>query len=308
MPPKAHVEPTATPERNASDMSSSLSSHTSWSDDPNDLDREVVERPDNNNEFARRLIEMSRMSDEDQRSQAYMAHLRAVREQEMQKARDETEQMRVQKERDIMETEDMLSRQARRHLKQKGRIKPNNNNNFKANAQIQKAVNRLREARERKELLSKAKLDLPSITRKIPTTKLDKRVALNQVPTNNEPKIVTDIGHLKRRQKLLMDREKRLQTKQKLKNEADLERRRKLKEQHDIEQHETQIKEKLIADERRRREEARRLKMLKKNAEMERLEKELRMKESLKLLENKENASSTFRSLSHWNKTLYGQK
>jgi hypothetical protein len=306
MPLKAHVEPTATPERNASDMSSSLSSHTSWSDDPNDLDREVVERPDNNNEFARRLIEMSRMSDEDQRSQAYMAHLRAVREQEMQKARDETEQMRVQKERDMMETEDMLSRQARRHLKQKGFIKPNNN--FKANAQIQKAANRLREARERRELLSKAKLDLPSITRKKPTTKPEKRAALHQVTQRENEKIVTDIGHLKRRQKLLMDREKRLQTKQKLKNEADLERRRKLKEQHDIERHETQIKEKLIADEQRRTEEARRLKILKKNAEMERLEKELRMKESLKLLENKENASSTFRSLSHWNKTLYGQK
>jgi alpha-tubulin suppressor-like RCC1 family protein len=305
-------EATVISEIDASDiMSSSLSTHTSWSDGRNNVESDDVRQPNNDNDLARRLIEMSRMSDEDQRSQAYMAHLRAMQEKARQQQMLSVEKERVKSERDQMLKEDMISKSL---CKQAGRNRMRSRkaiDNASANAQIQKVANRLKEARQRKELQSKAKLELPPISRKVGTNKPNGRSALRKAATNNKPLEYTpDVGHLQRRQKLLIRRDKRLKTKQQLEKEADTIRRQRLKEQQERQRLDVQLKQKIMSDEQKRIEEARRLRRLQRNAEMQRLENELQ-KESFLIFrsENKENESdSSYRSLSHWTRTLYGQK
>lgn len=295
------------------DTSSSLSTHTSWSDGLSNPEVDGARQPITDNELARRLIEMSRMSDEDQRSQAHMAHLRAIQEKMHRQQTLLAEQKRVKSERDQMLKEDMISKSVRKQIRKASQTKSGKTAiNARANAQIQKAANRLKEARERKEVQSKAKFDLPAITRKMTTRKPNDRPALQKVVSNSKQfEYSPGAGHLQRTQQLLKRREKRLKSKQQLEKEADAIRRQKLKEQQERERLDAQLKRKMISDKQKRIEEARRLRRLQKNAEIQRLENELRMKKSLQNMssENKENESDLeFRPLSHWTRSLYGQK
>jgi len=73
---------------------------------------------------------------------------------------------------------------------------------------------------------------------------------------------------------------------------------------------EARLKQIEMTQEQRRIAEARKLRRLQRNAEMQKLENELRTKDSLSLLsnENKENESEQrFRDVSNWIKSLYGQ-
>jgi hypothetical protein len=300
--------PEGAPENNPYDgsLSSSLSSHTSFSDDdPHNLDREDEEYRYKSDDLARRLVEMTLMSDEDQRSQAYKTHLRALRE------RVETlaaEKKRIQLEIEQMHKEDLLSKRARKNGKRKGNRKSVVSKATVRNSE--KAANRLKEARERKDNQSKAKLVLPFITRKVSKTKQGSRPALHAMTTNNEHKYVADAGHVKRRQKLLKRRENRLEAQQKLKKESDLARAQKLKDERESQMIEARLKQIEMTQEQRRIAEARKLRRLQRNAEMQKLENELRTKDSLSLLsnENKENESEQrFRDVSNWIKSLYGQ-
>lgn len=293
----------------ASDMESSLSSHTSIS---NNFDVAVV---DKDNDLARRLVEMSRMSDEDLRSQAYTTYVRAIQAKEPQKIQLAAELKRVDAEREKMMQEDMISRQVRKQRKGKVKSTKTNEMNARANDHIQKAADRLRAARELKENRSKAKVALPAVARKIAPTKKQagnrsNRSAMTQVTNNNKAELPE--GHLQRRQKLLLRRERRLKTKENLEREADIAKRRALKDKQEREKLESQMRQKLLDEEKKLFEEARLSRRLQRTAEIQRLEKELRMKDNLQALggENKENEaeSTTFRSLTHWTRNLYGQK
>lgn len=293
-------------------LSSSLSSHTSFSDDdPHNLEREDEKNRVKSDDLARRLVEMTLMSDEDQRSHAYRTRLRTLRE------RAETlaaEKKRIHLEIEQMHKEDLLSKRARKKGKRKGNLNSivhkANVRNSRTNEQIEKAANRLKEARERKDNQSKAKMVLPFITRKVSTRNQGSRPALHAMTANNEHMYAADAGHVKRRQKLLKRRENRLEAQEQLKKEADLARAQKLKDEKESQMIEAQLKQNEMAQEQRRIAEARKLRRLQRNAEVQKLEKELRTNDSLRLLsiENKENESEQrFRDVSHWIKSLYGQ-
>ena len=306
---------TDTPESKASNMSSSLSSHTSWSDDPHDIATEIHNKQNNNDELARRLIEMRKMDEEEQRSQAYMAHLRAIREKAMAREKLAEEKRRTERELEQMQKEDLISKEAskisqRKDMPKSAKSKANLVRNARTNDQIQKAATRLKEARERKELQSKAKVMLPSVNRKLPSKLKQNRRAL-QTTNAKVTKYTPDAAHLQRRQKLLKQRARRLQTKEQQEKEADLARKQKLQAQKERERIQAQQKHNELAVKQQREEEAQRLKRLQRDAKMKKLEKELLMKESLRSLsgENKENeAGNSFRDVDFFTRNLYGQR
>jgi hypothetical protein len=295
-------------------MESSLSSHASLS---NDFNKAFVEEDD---ELPRRLIEMSRMTDEDLRSQAYMTQLRAIQVKENEQVKQAAELKRAKSERAKMMEEDAMSREVQRQRKGKIKTAKSNAMNAKASAHIQKAADRLRAARERKENQLKAKVALPAVTRKISTKKKESNIfnrsAMKQVTNNNKTEYLPE-GHLQStlsralREKLLLRREKRLKTKDKMKELIAKRRALKEKEEHDRINLESQSKQKLLAEEKKQIEDARRRRRLNRIAEIKRLEKEILMEDSLQSLggQNKENEiEAMFRSLTNWTRDLYGQK
>jgi len=149
------------------DDASSMSSHSSWSDDPYNLNAEAQPT---SNALSQRLIEMQKMSDEDHRSSAHMSHLRVLRQRVV-----EAEKLAMEKKR--MQKEDMLSRKLRAHTitsQEELKLKRSTKHKSKAatardvrtNDQILKAAHRLKLARERREQQSNAKKTLPPVQRK----------------------------------------------------------------------------------------------------------------------------------------------
>mmetsp|Transcript_10021 Transcript_10021/g.21139 ORF Transcript_10021/g.21139 Transcript_10021/m.21139 type:complete len:419 (-) Transcript_10021:451-1707(-) len=297
------------------DDSSSLSSHSSWSDDPYPLD-ETQEKTTNNNELSQRLIEMQKMSDEDQRSSAYMAHLRALRERA-----NAAEKIALEKNR--MKEEDILARKLRAHSKSTnnvGRRKTKQKSkaavarDVRASDQILKAAQRLKLARERREQQSNAKRTLPPAPVHRQPLKRNQHTNKKCPPlhdiANNEQKSAAELARGRRRRKLVRQRESRLAAQEEAKNEADRLRQRNLKVQHEMDRlthAETVLK---LEKERKKVEDARKLELAMKAAELRRLEDELKVNKSLKQLksENKENEANrgSFHDLKHWTKSLSG--
>jgi len=296
------------------DESSSLSSHSSWSDGHYDLNTESQPK---NDELYQRLIEMQNMSDEDHRSSAHMSHLRALRQRAIQAEKLVMEKKRAELERTNMRAEDVLSRKLRAHTRRQEETKRstkrknqgNTARDTRTNDHIQKAANRLRLARERKEQHANAKKILPKVQRQPKQKKQHankKCIALHDI-ANNEQISEAEQARLSRRRKLVRRRESRLKIQKAAEKESALIRERNVKTKQEMDQliqRQTRVK---LEEERERTERARKLKLLKRSAELKRWEDELALVglTQQKDDENKENENK-FHDLKHWTKSLSG--
>ena len=299
------------------DESSSLSSHSSWSDDPYNLHTEV--QPTQKDELSQRLIEMQKMNDEDHRSSAHRDHLREIRQRVIAIEQKEKEEQARQLECKKMQVEDVRSRKLKTHTKKEREVnrrtwhksKAAIDRDTRANDQIQKAADRLRLARERREQQAKGKV-MPQVQRK-PTTNrrgtVRKPPAFADIP-NNDQKSSAELAQMERRRKLVRRRESRLQEQNKAEREAAFLIEQNERAKQEFERLLQKQRHKEAEDERENANHARKMRLEKKAKELQRLETELRLSKRLTQLRNdgdKENRSnSSWRTLESWNRSLSG--
>ena len=291
------------------DDSSSESSHSSLSDDHDVLNlegplpqKEIIEERVMSNESAQRLIEMQKMNDEDNRSAAYMAHSRTLERFAIEKVRTELEQK-------CMHAEDILSRKLRDHIKLDNKVKcptrRTNKSSIDRDDLIDKAANRMRLVRERREREANAKKILPVVHRR-PAVKKEHKEVLMPYIVNDKQMSDAEEARLHRRRELIRRRELRLKTREEEEREAALKReQQKLEEQQRQLQQQRQARlnlEELMTKE----ENARKIRLLKEAAELKRLENDLKRNNRLRLPRLDENKENNFCDLNHWTKKLSG--
>jgi hypothetical protein len=300
------------------DDSSSESSHSSSSEDHDvsNLDgpmpqKEIIQELIMSEESAQRLIEMQKMNDEDHRSAAYMAHSRRLRQLAMNAERLAIEKSRIEVEQKCMHAEDILSKKLRDQIKLDNKLKRptrlTNKSSIERDDLIDKAANRMRLVRERREREIKAKKILPVVHRRPLVKKENKEVLLPGI-VNDKQLSNAEVARLERRRELIRRRELRLKTREEEEREAALKNeQKKLEEQQRQLQQQRQAR--LNLEEFMKKEEsARRMMLLRKTAELKRLEDDLKRNNRLRLPrldENKEN-NSIFCDLNHWTKKLSG--
>ena len=297
------------------DDSSSESSHSSLSDDHDvsNLEgplpqKEIIQELIMSDESAQRLIEMQKMNDEDHRSAAYVAHSRRLRQLAMDAERLAIEKSRIEVEQKCMHAEDILSRKLGDQIKLDNKLKrPTNKSSIERDDLIDKAANRMRLVRERRERETKAKKILPVVHRRPMAKKEHTEVLLPDI-VNDKQLSNAEVARLERRRELIRRRELRLKTREEEEREAALKmEQKKLEEQQRQLQQQRQAR--LNLEELMKKEEnARKMMLLRKTAELKRLEDDLKRNNRLRLPrldENKEN-NSIFCDLNHWTKKLSG--
>ena len=297
------------------DDSSSESSHSSLSDDHDvsNLEgplpqKEIIQELIMSDESAQRLIEMQKMNDEDHRSAAYVAHSRRLRQLAMDAERLAIEKSRIEVEQKCMHAEDILSRKLGDQIKLDNKLKrPTNKSSIERDDLIDKAANRMRLVRERRERETKAKKILPVVHRRPLVKKEHTEVLLPDI-VNDKQLSNAEVARLERRRELIRRRELRLKTREEEEREAALKlEQQKLEEQQ--RQLQQQRQERLNLEELMKKEEnAKKMMLLRKTAELKRLEDDLKRNSRLRLPrldEDKEN-NSIFCDLNHWTKKLSG--
>ena len=261
--------------------------------------------------FSQRLIEIALMSDEDLFSFEFRElHQRAI----------QAEKHKL--ERDQMQKEDLLSRKSRTNSKRLAETKQSKSKtthtkkerksvcsrDSRAKDQIQKAANRIKIAREQKEQQSRAKVTLPPMSSK-PKKRTGKKIhrpILHDV-VNNEPKSkIHDLPRTVRRQKLVNRRHKRLQSQAVAAKEALAIRQRQVIAEQEAETMRKRLEQIKCDEEQNAKKEAHRLRFMRKSAELERMEEELRLANSRTWGDQNEENKKQFRDVKHWTKSLSG--
>ena len=296
------------------DESSSLSSHSSTSDD--DITMNARPQPQNEDGLvtAQPLNEDDRLSSDTQQANevdhnfsVVVASVIPINQSDVQCEECGMEKEKAEAEPNKMRAEAVISR----ILHEQPKVKQSPKQKISAipvrDDQIDKAAARLKLARERREQQAVAKKILPRVERSVMKKIHHERkedITKKSLPDNANQKSDADLAHLEWNKKLLVRRESRLKTKEKVELEAAIVRERNAR----IEQERTRIVQQqarlVLEEQTRNAKNATRLRLSKESAELKRLEEKLNIPLTIpRGDENKEN-DSNFRDLKQWTKAL----
>lgn len=285
--------------------------------------RSNLDHKPGNDELTDRVLEMRCMSIEDACSQKYRYHLREMKRRTLEAKERCIQEEKADLERRIMVQEDVFSTYLRDEVSlpqmesKQTLTKPRAiSTNLKKKSleratrtqtDIQKTVERLKAAREKKERLSK--LILPAVKRKPPKKQSTtfRRSALHDVGNEAKPVNGEDHNHRReRRSKLIQRRERRLEKIERERAEAIARKRRQMIAEQEMESMRLRLKKIQLEKVRRMKVEAGRLELARKAQELALLQSQL-LRRTGRSVDSKENlCPAKFRDVKHWTKRLSG--